>query len=162
MFTVPLLTVPGEDYTLCYEIHGKADNYFNLVSDTCVSVNAHYVERPNPRPGSRRPLNIIDQITVLATDSTGDCVNINVSLVSGECRVMVQSQQLNNTGTSYKSNRITIRSYRHFTRIAVPNCENVRLVMEVHCEESNGVDMIRYHVRRGYNLRPTSHGLIGM
>ena len=161
-FTVPLLTFRNEDHTLCYEIHGEANRFLNLVSDICVSVNAHYVERPNPRPGSRRPLNIIDQIAVRATDSMGKCVNIVVNLVNGECQAMVGTQNLSNNGTMFVENRLSVRSYQTMARISVPNCENVRLVMRVYCELTNGVHMIRYHINRGYNLRPTSHGLVGM
>jgi len=29
--------------SLCYEVHGEANQNFNLVSDMCVSVNAHYM-----------------------------------------------------------------------------------------------------------------------
>ena len=44
----PLYTVPvfgTQERHLCYEIHGRPMRYFNLISDSCVSVNAHYVER---------------------------------------------------------------------------------------------------------------------
>ena len=158
-FTVPLLTNANEDHTLCYEIHGEADRYFNLVSDRCVSTNAHFVERPNPNPNGRRPLNIIDQIAVRAANSLGQCVNIAVDLASnGECVTSVGGTRVATNGM-FSSNRVSVRAYSNMVRISVPNCENVRLVMRVYCEVQNGVDMIRYRINLGYNLRPTSHGL---
>ena len=47
LMTVPILTnedvAPGDPfYSLCYEVHGQAHYVFNFVSDTCVTVNAHY------------------------------------------------------------------------------------------------------------------------
>ena len=39
-FTVSL-PVNGAE-SLCYEVHGSAGDYFNLISDTCTSVNAHF------------------------------------------------------------------------------------------------------------------------
>ena len=47
----PLFTVPfREDQTsLCFEVHGKANNNFNLVSDTCTNVNAYFAPMLNPR-----------------------------------------------------------------------------------------------------------------
>ena len=73
----PLMTVPlhlsntsvfenielteNEVVNLCYEIHGRAGEYFNLVSDSCVSVNAHY-RKAHQLLG----YNIIDEIAVRA------------------------------------------------------------------------------------------------
>ena len=119
------------------------------------------MERPNP---GRRPLNIIDQIAVRAANSLGQCVNnIAVDLGSnGECVTSVGGTRVaTNYNGMVSSNRISVRAYSHMVRISVPNCENVRLVMRVYCEVQNGVNMIRYRINRGYNLRPTSHGLLG-
>lgn len=40
------------EYSLCYEIHGESGQHFNLVSDMCVSVNAHYTPMRNPSDGN--------------------------------------------------------------------------------------------------------------
>ena len=52
--------------SLCYEIHGRANSYFNLVSDKCTSVNAFYIPLDNPLAG-----NIIGGIGINAIDQDG-------------------------------------------------------------------------------------------
>lgn len=65
----PVLTVPvlvseeqlemlhAKQVSLCYEVHGESDRWFNLVSDKCSSVNAHY-------SGLTERLNIINRCRV--------------------------------------------------------------------------------------------------
>ena len=54
----PLYEVPviingeGNTMSLCYEIHGEPREHFNLISDTCVSVNALYSSMINPSNGN--------------------------------------------------------------------------------------------------------------
>ena len=82
LMIVPILTDPdvmeGDVITsLCYQVHGEADKFFNFVSDSCVSVNSHYsraVTNPNIT------LNIVDAIGVRAVANDGTCVNISVGL----------------------------------------------------------------------------------
>lgn len=158
MYTVPILVRgSSERLALCYEIHGLDDTYFNLISDLCVSVNAHYKSRPK----FGRPLHIIDQVAVHASDSAGRCRNIEVNLVGSECRVTVDGQALESNGTQFSQAGVGIRSFNKRARITVPNCENVRLVMWVTCERRRGFDMIQFRVTRGFNLHPDSHGLVG-
>ena len=158
VFTVPIMPSGSvESLALCYEIHGKADTFFNLISDLCVSVNAHYVARPQ----FPRTLHIIDQIAVRAIDNSGRCRNIAVDLVGRECRVTVDGQIMGNNGNRLSEDGITIRSYNRRSRITVPNCGNVPVVMWVVCEKRRGYDMIEFRVTRGFNLRPSSHGLVG-
>ena len=162
MFLVPLDTFSKEEQFLCYTIYGQSNSYFNLLSDSCVSVNAHYIQRPISCPKGTQPLNVIDKIAVLTTDSLGQCTRIDVSLVGGECKAKIGSTLLDNRfNKNHTFNSITIQSFKNLTQIVVPNCMN-GLVMEVHCEQINGVDMIRYQFQHGHVLPPTSHGLIGM
>ena len=68
--TVPILTAHSSNITgsdipsLCYEVHGKADEYFNLISDKCTTVNAFYEKAPIN--SSDIDLNIITKIGVRA------------------------------------------------------------------------------------------------
>ena len=90
----PLMTVPiytGSDVmgsggwheagmdivSLCYEVHGEAEKFFNLISDSCVSVNAHY-SRALTNPNIT--LNIVDAIGVLAVSNDRTCAIIHVGL----------------------------------------------------------------------------------
>ena len=170
LMTVPILSDPdvmeGDIVTsLCYEVHGEADKFFNLVSDTCVSVNSHYSKAVTDSQDIN--LNIVDAIGVRAvTRTTNECVNIGVDL--DNCRVTVDGVEM--TGT-YRRDGITVRQFPNRVRISVPNCDNKDLVMWVFCTSGRTedpvtweffeFDFIRFVVMRGLNLAEESHGLIG-
>ncbi|XP_064387537.1 uncharacterized protein LOC135335856 isoform X6 [Halichondria panicea] len=178
----PLMTVPlyvqnksaimplGEDdlIHLCFEVHGSSDAYFNLVSDDCVSVNAHYQQI-----AAGEDINIVDDISVRAVDSNGSCHNIEVLL--DQCTATVDGVVINDM---YSMNDIMVRKYPSRVRIAVPNCGSTRgLVMWVMCQtqtfwstnrtNADGTEFtfqgeaIRFVVARGLNLREESHGILG-
>lgn len=150
----PLFTVPIPDSQhLCYEIRGTADRYFNFISDSCVSVNAHYVE--HSVAGDRRPLHVVDQIGIRAVDNASSCVNILVD--RNGCTTSVNSSPR----LSYSRNGITVVATSAGAVVNVPNCNDVDLEMEIICENMIGVDMLRFEVTRGTNLREVSHGLLG-
>lgn len=152
----PLYEVPvivdeeGEKTSLCYEVQGEADQHFNLISDICVSVNALYTPMVD---GSG---NFISKVGVLAEDNSGVCQEIEVDLTG--CTVRVNGEVIT---TVYNQDGINIRRRTNRVRIAVPNCQNVGLVLWVICEVRSGQNMIKLVTVRGFNLRPTSHGLIG-
>ena len=169
IMTVPILTDPdvmeGDVIvSLCYEVHGEAEKFFNLVSDSCVSVNAHY---SRALTNSDIALNIVDAIGVLAVSNDGTCVNISVGLEG--CEVTVNGAAI--TDRTYRFNGITIRVYHNRVRISVPNCADQDLVMWVFCTSGRAKDpqtreyfdfnFIRFVVMRGFNLAEESHGLIG-
>ena len=175
----PLMTVPiflpntsvvpvlGENdvLSLCYEVHGDSDAIFNLISDGCVSVNAHYaLVRPTESQ------NIINAIYVRAVDSVGICRNIAVRLET--CSATVNGFSM----SRFSMNDVSVRRYSNRVRIAVPNCQDLQLVLWVICEtrtfwSSNlgpqgrevtfDADMIKFVIARGYNLQETSHGILG-
>ena len=168
LFTVPIL-VPDEQLaalnltslTMCYEIHGKSDQWFNLVTDQCTSVNAHYDDL-------NEDLNIIDEIGVRAVDEDGRCVNIGVNIDG--CSAEINGVPLDQR---YSTGGISVRRYSNRVRISVPNCNDLTLVMWVICQErtlddpmrpglSITAEMIKFVVMRGLNSghRP-AHGLIG-
>ena len=151
---------------LCFEVHGDADATFNLVSDGCVSVNAHY--------GQVRPTesqNIIDAVYIRAVDNAGVCHNIAVDL--NGCSVSVDGTTLS---SMYSSMGVSVRPYSNRVRVAVPNCQELDLVMWVICQSrtfwsSNlgpdgqeitfNAEMIKFVIARGLNLQETSHGILG-
>ena len=124
----PLYEVPvtvdgeGDKVSLCFEVQGRADQHFNLISDTCVSVNALYVPMINGAQG-----NVINTIGVLAEDNNGTCQEIEVDWTG--CTVRVNGR-------------------------VIPAMYNMD---GIHNEQP----MIKFVTVRGFNLRPTSHGLIG-
>ena len=169
----PLMTVPlrienttvlglneNEIVSLCYELHGDNDEYFNLVSDGCVSVNAHYTGiAPD------LDINIIDAITVRAVDTNGSCLNLTVDLQG--CTLSINGVIMNH----YSFGGITVRKYNNRIRISVPNCADEDLVMWVICQNGTlenpdtseyfTVEMIRFVIARGFNLNEKSHGILG-
>lgn len=155
LFTVPL---PNSQH-LCYEIRGAAEEYFNFISDSCVSVNAHYTERT--LAGENKELHVIDEIAIRAVDNAGDCIDILVD--RNGCTASINRISFD-ISEVYSTNGITVfgRTPRgDGVSISVPNCNDMDLEMEVVCETMNGIDMLRFEVMRGLNLRETSHGLLG-
>ena len=167
--TVPILTdedvAPGDEITsLCYEVHGQADYVFNLVSDACVAVNAHYAKAPIN--SSNIDLNVVDAIGVRAVSDSDTCVNIHVGLQG--CQATLNGVDIN---SMYRRDGISVRVYTNRVRIVVPNCADIDLVMWVFCMNGKTEDpetweifnfnFIRFAVRRGLNLAEESHGLIG-
>ena len=154
LFTVPV-SVNGNphDYSLCFEVHGKSNTIFNLISDSCVSVNAHFV--------AIGELNVIGAIGIRAQDNTGECHNIKVdvdgcALSTGSGDAMTSTNMFSINGISARKSQI--QSNR--VRISVPNCSGLRLVMWVTCEITP-LNMITFRIIRGTDLAPTSHGLLG-
>lgn len=152
LFTVPI-TGRQPPQHLCYEIRGISDEYFNFISDECVSVNAHYEERT--LQGETRPLHVVNEIAIRAVDSAGACVNIIID--RNGCTASIGGA----ISSGYSSNGITHTPDGSVHRVTVPNCNDTDLEMEVECEEVNGLTMLRFEVIRGTNLRESSHGLIG-
>lgn len=140
---------------LCYEIRGASNQYFNFISDSCVSVNAHYVE--HALAGESKPLHVIDQIAIRAVDTSNtSCIDILVD--RNGCTASVD----NTPTTAYSQNGVIVAASNSRVVVNVPNCRDMDLEMEIICENMNGVDMLRFEVTRGLNLRESSHGLLGV
>ena len=170
----PLITVPilvSEDIlkklniahlSLCYEIHGYRDEIYNLVSDECVSINAHYYALTHY-------LNVIDQIGVRVVDEDSVCRNIKVDV--NDCIVSVDDVDI---ASSLSSGGINVSKSLDNVRISVPTCNDLpSLVMWITCETrtlkdpfGNGDEvtgeMLKFEVARGLNFgHEVSHGLQG-
>ena len=170
----PLLTVPlptqslesvngVDESSLCYEIHGRPDAWFNMVSDGCVSVNAHYTRL-------NEYLNIVDKIAIRAVNRARVCVNMLIELQG--CVVSVDGVALA-VKEGYRRDGIFIRPYENRVRISVPNCNDTStLVMWTICQTNRLADpydmtrmftaqMIKFVIARGFNLGASAHGIIG-
>ena len=135
--------------SLYYEVHGRSGNTYNLVSDTCVSISADYVQ------GNTSDINVIGRVGVLAVDNDGNCQRITINVM--ECTGTVGSTEVTQD-SPYDNAGIRVRKGRRYFRIVMPNCERQDLVSWVICEEG---DMLKFVITRGFNLQPTSHGIIG-
>ena len=153
------------DKALCYEIHGSSNNYYNLISDDCVSVNALYTPMNDPTRG-----NIISEIAIKAVNSDRNaCKEVYVQQLSttGLCQTTVGSGSPLSVGNTTTEKGITVtQSTSKLVTVSVPNCENLPVELSVTCDtiaiDNLNQHMIRFDVTRGVNLRPTSHGLLGM
>ena len=170
LFTVPLNVENGFQLlptqakrldgfpNLCYEIHGEHNRHFNLVSDTCTTVNAYYNASSSP---DLRGWNVISTIGVRAVNQLERCVNIEVGVENGCMSIISEDGGLSVVSPRYQLAGISVSKHRNQVRVSVPNCQNIQLVMWISCQRVSGFPMIRYDITRGINLRPTSHGLIG-
>jgi len=140
-----------DELSLCYEIHGRANEFFNLVSDHCVSINAEYVQSVN-----NKNLNFIKRIGVLAVDNNGNCQRITVD--SDGCSASV-NRRISSQLLRFSAGGVSLRKSGNHFRIVVPNCELQDLVVWVICESTTA---LKFVIMRGFNLQPTSHGLVGM
>ena len=99
LLTVPILTGQSNESSsydapsLCYEVHGRANAYFNLISDECTSVNAYYEKVQSN--SSNIDLNVVTQIGVRAIGVNGTCTNIKVGLDG--CQVSINGALITNT-----------------------------------------------------------------
>ena len=145
---------------MCYEVQGQSDTFFNLISDNCVSVNAHYVAAEEPKES------VIKAIGVVGTDRANSCHYVSVSVTeNGTCAAMVDGEELvNNSSDMYG---IAVKHRNELVRIDAPNCgqRSDRLVMWVHCQKllvrNVPQTMIKFIINRGLCQRPSAHGLIG-
>ena len=118
-------------------------------------MNGRYAERNVTINLLPDRLNVLDEIGVRAVDRSDRCVDIRVQ-VDG-CHVDVNDQPT----IQYNRFGIRIRTSAGQVRVSVPNCQDTNVVMRVFCDNVDGVNMIRFVVTRGLNLRETAHGFIG-
>ena len=78
---------------LCYEVHGRDNSTFNLLSDRCTSVNGRYTFTANPVAG-----NIISAIGVTTVGENNTCNKIEANI--DQCSVII-NENLLGLGESY-------------------------------------------------------------
>ena len=141
---------------LCYEVQGRANRTFNLLSDTCVSVNGLYQAMDDPTAG-----NIVNRIGITAVDQDGTCHRIEASLEN--CSAIVDQISTVEVGSPYSDTGISVIRYKNRVRISVPNCgmRKQELVIWFICKTMDGQQVSEFVIAKGVNLQPTSHGLIG-
>ena len=149
----PVFTVPLKGGgALCYDIRGQPGSYLNLISDKCTSVNADYEAMDIPENG-----NIMRAIGIRAVSLSGACHDIKVR-INDTLTTTVDNFEISSV---FVSDGVRVRAYLDRVRVSVPNCDLVDLIMWIARDVTNGQAMLRFQVSRGYNLSPTSHGLIG-
>ena len=161
MFTVPLsinkkmlsqFSKKDKQWDLCYEVHGREDKIYNLVSDQCVLVNTHLKLASNPKVG-----NIMARIGIVAKDYDGRCHKIQADL-EGK-KVTINDMQMKNR--TWMGRGITVIKLGDKVRVSVPNCKGQKMVFWIVFHFMNGADMIKFIIADGNGLSPSSHGLMG-
>ena len=134
---------------MCYGLYGTPDDCYNIISDTCTSVNVHFTQHP-----VRKNENRISSIGIHAVTGDADtpCADIQIDLLG--CRASIYNKTING---SYITGNIRVKRFSNGWRVVFPNCERPHAVMWITCEE----DMLRFNVSRASNLSSTSHGLLG-
>ena len=147
-FTVSL---PDGSASMCYEIHGGEEKYFNLISDTCTSVNARF-SAMQAMPDVNR-MRVIGMYAATSATPNGNCAEIEINI--NNCSASLDGELIE---LMAEVDDIRIRKFNNRRwRVSVPNCERRSAVMWITCENN----MLRFRIVRGSNLAPTSHGLLG-
>ena len=172
VFSVVLDISPAEvgvreqTVSLCYQVHGEENNFYNLVSDDCVSVNAH-VTQPIPEVNSH----VIDKIGVRAIGTNGSCYEILIAREN--CAVSVNGDPIA-INTLFEEEGIRIFNDRRIFRepnviqVSVPNCGRVLVdMMNVTCTEyrihgsEEESEVLEFTTTRGISSIEAAQGLVG-
>jgi hypothetical protein len=135
---------------MCYEIHGGEEKYFNLISDTCTSVNARF-SAMQAMPDVNR-MRVIGMYAATSATPNGNCAEIEINIDS--CSAYLDGEPVE---LMAQVDDIRIRKFNNRWRVSVPNCQRPSATMWITCE----ANMLRFRIARGSNLAPTSHGLLG-
>lgn len=156
--------MPLKKASLCYDLHGQPNTYYNFVSDSCTSVNAHYQYAIPGRPDIQ--LIVLDEIALRAVDRKGSCVDVVVDI---NCNVAIGGIHL--TFPQYSKDGISVYLFADRVRLSVPNCRHQQLVMWAMCQSLQtrhpaygallAMKTLKFVVARALSLNENSHGLIG-
>ena len=142
------------EVALCYEVHGLAGSTFNVISDRCVSVNAHYRAGVNDTV-----LNFIQQIGITADGDTL-CHSLEFNRVG--CVGTIDGSEISTSWMNVDG--IRVRKHRNGKRftVSVKNCDaRRRLTMWVICTKRTTDENLHFQVLYADGLTPESHGLLG-
>ena len=144
------MDLPNE-VSLCYEIHGEPGKYFNFISESCLSVNAHYLEYD-----PIKPLNFIDQIAIVATNSDGYNTNMTIDR---HCNLYIDGPR-----RFFNYSGIMAEAAPGHVVVVIDNsyCGGEEIVLVVECApDQHG--LIQLHVTRDPAVQngKLSHGLLG-
>ena len=144
------------EMALCYEVHGLQGRYFNLVSEPCLSVNAHYMlQDPD------KPLHFIDEIAVVATNAEGTNIEMKIDR---HCNLLVDDDSLTNT-VFLNSSGVLVEAIRAFNDVVIvaTDCgrDDRETVLWIRCvPHEHG--FMQLDISRDLGLgNSSSHGLLG-
>ena len=172
VMSVPLEVNPSDvcvsasSLSLCYQVHGRAGKFYNLLSDNCVSVNAHV-----SRPFSEVEAHVIDQIGITTIGNNGTCYYIEIERQG--CSVKVNNQDIS-VNTQFEEDGIVVFYDRRIVRnppviyVTFPNCGRPTVdYFFISCTEYHirgtptPAEILQFGSSREKSLIRPPHGLIG-
>ena len=152
--------------SLCYQVHGQEGHFYNLISDYCVSVNAH-ISQPKTEVDSH----VIDKIGIRAIGSNGTCYSI--AIIRENCAISINGTLLP-INSKFEEESVVVRNVRRITRkpnvvhISVPNCGRPLVdTMHITCTEYHirhsaiPTEVLEFTTTRGLSPIDAAHGLLG-
>jgi hypothetical protein len=156
--------------SLCYQVHGEEEKFYNLVTDDCLSVNAHVTQ-----PVSGVKSHVIDKIGIRAIGNNATyCYDIGIAREN--CAVTVNgnpisvNEKFTAEGIEVFNDRMIARK-PNVIRISVPNCGRALVdAMQITCTEYNmrvsrtetePVEVLELTTTRGISPIEAAHGLVG-
>ena len=142
---------------LCYEVHGAVGKYFNLISDTCISVNALFTSMPSQGSGNRMSTIGVHAVqteepVILGGNGGSKCVDIRIELQN--CAAFVNGEPLPDEGAF---GQVQFQKNYHQWILKMYNCDKEKVEMIITCQ----TDMLRLDVMRNTRVNATAHGLMG-
>ena len=162
--------VNDKTVSLCYQVHGEKEKFYNLVSDDCLSVNAHVTQ---PVPGVKS--HVIDKIGIRAIGNNATyCYDIGIAREN--CSVTVNgnpisvNEKFTEEGIEVFNDRMIARN-PNVIRISVPNCGRALVdAIQITCTEYNmrisrtetvPVKVLELTTTRGISPIEAAHGVVG-
>ena len=161
------LGISAQTVSLCYQVHGEDGKLYNLISDDCISVNAHIT-----KPISGDDFHVMNKIGIRAIGINGTCSDITIERKN--CAVSVNRHPLSiNTyfekdGVKVFHNKLIARE-PNVIHISVPNCGRTLVdVINITCTEYTmrnsltPTEVLELTTTRGLYPIVAAEGLLGM
>ena len=136
--------------SLCYEVFGKPNSIFNMVSTPCMSLNALYSPLDDQR-------NIISALGLLVVDTKRRCTRIQVS--ADDCTPVVDGVHLS---SQYDLNGVTVTWLKGLVNVGTPNCGYGNTIVSISCSAIDHQSILSLAVSRQLGDTHLGHGLLGM
>ena len=161
MFSVPLISQEENVPWLCYQVYGEDNKHFNLVTDKCISINAHYSEVKTSVRHTNIPLHLIDKLGFTFRDNVSqECVNVVIELDNQNCLIGINGASMV-SGYSKGSVHVSPVSSKQVS-VRATNCDNQPIVMTVECKRMPPqTAFLELKIDNGLGITPSAHGLIG-
>ena len=107
--------------SLCYGIYDSPNDFYNIISDTCASVNIHFTQHPVQKHKNR-----ISSIGIHAVTGDADtpCADIKIDLLG--CKASINNSSIT---TSKIIGDVRVKNISNGWKVFVPNCKRPHAVM---------------------------------